>query len=180
MKIALFGKMASGKSTLSKYIQYYLDSKYDIHLEKVSFADKIYDIAYDLFDMKEKDRKLLQDIGQKMREIDENIFTKHTLKKCSNKNVIIEDCRLLSEFNELKNHDFIKIRIYISNELQYERLKKCYPDTYEQHLKNLNHRSEVEIQSLNDSEFDLIINAEDGENVYELVKNYLDNILNKE
>ncbi len=178
MKIALFGKMASGKSTLSKYIQYYLDSKYDIHLEKVSFADKIYDIAYDLFDMKEKDRKLLQDIGQKMREIDEKIFIKYTLKKCANKNVIIEDCRLLSEFNELKQDDFIKIRIHISDDLQYERLKKCYPDTFEQHLKNLNHRTELELQSLNDSEFDLIINAEDGESVYELVKNYLDNLLN--
>ena len=43
----------------------------------LSFADKIYDIAYDLFDMKEKDRKLLQDIGQKMREIDEKIFIKY-------------------------------------------------------------------------------------------------------
>ncbi len=177
MKIAIFGKMASGKSTLSKYIQYYLANNYDINLKKVSFADKIYEIAYDLFGMKEKDRKLLQDIGQKMREIDENIFTIYTIEKCVDKDVIIEDCRLLSEFNELKKNDFIKIRIKISNELQLERLKRCYPSTYEEHLKNLNHRSEIELESLNDDEFDLVINAEDGDKIYQVIKEFFDNKL---
>ncbi len=177
MKIAIFGKMASGKSTLSKFLQYYLANNYDINLKKISFADKIYDIAYDLFDMQIKDRKLLQDIGQKMREIDENIFTKYTMKKCLENNVIIEDCRLLSEFNELKNNEFIKIRIKITSELQFERLKKCYPDTYQNHLQNLNHRSEIELESLQDDEFDFVVDAEDGDLIYEKIKDFIDSKL---
>ena len=176
MKIAIFGKMCSGKSTLFKFIQFYLESTYQMKLKKVSFAEKIYDIAYDLFKMKEKDRRLLQDIGQKMREIDENIFTKYTLDKYENDDIIIEDCRLLSEFSEIQKRDFIKIRIHISEEYQKERLKKCYPDTWTEHIKNLNHRSETELLSLEDSEFDLILNANDQENNYEIVKNYLDSL----
>ncbi len=177
MKIAIFGKMCSGKSTLFKFIQFYLESTYQMKLKKVSFAEKIYEIAYDLFKMKEKDRRLLQDIGQKMREIDENIFTKYTLDKYENEDIIIEDCRLLSEFSEIKKRDFIKIRIHISEEYQKERLKKCYPDTWGEHMKNLNHRSETELLSLEDSEFDLILHAEDQENNYEIVKKYLDSLI---
>lgn len=179
MKIAIFGKMCSGKSTLFKFIQFYLESTYQMKLKKVSFADKIYEIAYDLFKMKEKDRKLLQDIGQKMREIDENIFTKYTLDKYEEEDIIIEDCRLLSEFGEIQKRDFIKIRIHITEEYQKERLKKCYPDTWEEHMKNLNHRSETELLSLEDSEFNLILKAEDQELNYEIVKKYIDTLFVK-
>ncbi len=185
MKIAIFGKMCSGKSTLFKYIQFYLDEKYNMKMKKVSFADKIYDIAYDLFQMKEKNRKLLQDIGENLRRIDEDIFTKYTFQKIYNMDhVIIEDCRLLSEFRYLvdfrdnQNDRFIKIKINITPEFQVQRLKLCYPDTYEDHLKNLNHRSEVELDNVNESEFDLILNAENNELNYDIVKNYLDTLLN--
>ncbi len=63
LKIAIFGPLCSGKSTLAKYIMYYIESKYFDKIEKVSFGSMIYEIAYKLFDMKEKNRKLLQDIG---------------------------------------------------------------------------------------------------------------------
>ena len=57
----IVGKMCSGKSTLSnKIIKYY--KRFGIKLEKRAFADKVYELARDLFDMKKKNRLLLQQI----------------------------------------------------------------------------------------------------------------------
>ena len=49
MKIAITGKMCSGKSTIANMIKQ-LNSDYEIY----SYAGKIKDIAIELFDMKEK------------------------------------------------------------------------------------------------------------------------------
>ena len=65
MKIAIHGKMCSGKTTTSNLIIDYLKNNKNIILKKIAFADKVYEIAYDLFSMKDKDRKLLQAIGTK-------------------------------------------------------------------------------------------------------------------
>ncbi len=180
MKIAIFGRMCSGKSTLCKYIQLYMENKYGVRIQKISFGSKIYDIAYELFGMKEKNRKLLQDIGQKMREIDENVFTEYTMNRYRSENVIIEDCRLLSEFRVLKNEGYILIRIHISDSLQRERLMKCYEDTYEEHLLRLNHRSETEMMELTNDEFHLVLLAEEGNENYKIVENFLDIKWNEE
>jgi hypothetical protein len=63
--------MCSGKSTLSKLI----GNKFPhIYFKVNSFANKIYEVAYDLFNMKEKDRELLQNIGSRFIEIDQNVW----------------------------------------------------------------------------------------------------------
>ena len=59
MKLAFIGKICSGKSFLSKQIADIYDCKI------FSFASKLKEIASDLFDMQQKDRKLLQDLGEK-------------------------------------------------------------------------------------------------------------------
>ena len=79
MRIAICGKMGSGKT----YIADKLAKEYN--LEKVSFAEKIKDIAFDLFNIEQKDRKLLQIIGDKMKEIDKDIWIKYLLKKIKRK-----------------------------------------------------------------------------------------------
>ena len=53
MKIAISGVMCSGKTTISNY----LIEKYNY--KKFSFADDIKKYAVEIFDMKNKDRKLL-------------------------------------------------------------------------------------------------------------------------
>ena len=64
MKLAITGVMCSGKSTIANYlVQTY-------NFQKFSFADDIKKYAFEIFDMKYKDRKLLQDFGSKMKEID--------------------------------------------------------------------------------------------------------------
>ena len=80
MKIAIHGPMCSGKSTIAKIIQDY-DDEYNIY----SFGGKIKEIAKDLFEMNGKDRTLLISIAEKMREIDEDIWAKYTIKQTQNK-----------------------------------------------------------------------------------------------
>ena len=60
MKIAITGKMCSGKSTIADVLME-KDDRYQIY----SFGQKVKDVAKDLFDMKEKDRTLLTSIGTK-------------------------------------------------------------------------------------------------------------------
>lgn len=157
MKIAIHGKMCSGKTFISNHlINYYLLK--NIELKKVSFADKVYDIAYDLFKMKNKDRKLLQQIGTKMREIDENIWIKYVLNNNID-NIIIDDARYKNEIINLKKNGFIIIKIDIDKDKQLKRLKYNYPDTYIDHIFNMNHDSENLL--INDNIFDLIVKSDD-------------------
>ena len=76
MKIAITGKMCSGKTTTANLIRQ-MDSRYEIF----SFGKKVKDVAVDLFNMKEKDRTLLTSIGTKMREIDSEVWINYILMK---------------------------------------------------------------------------------------------------
>ena len=58
MRIAICGKMCSGKSTLAEYIKNKIEEELKCNIVIDSFAKKVYDIAYELFNMKEKNRKL--------------------------------------------------------------------------------------------------------------------------
>tara|TARA_B100001250_G_C19346619_1_gene591450 strand:- start:30 stop:548 length:519 start_codon:yes stop_codon:yes gene_type:complete len=171
MKIAIVGKMCSGKTTLTNFLIKNFAIKKHIELRKISFADKIYELAYDLFNMTTKDRKLLQAIGTNMREIDKNVWVNYTINKYS-ENVIIDDCRYENEISALKDAGYILIKLNISKELQISRLKSTYQDNWEIHLKNCSHESETSMNSINDNEFNLVISV-DGDNVFDKVSNFL-------
>ena len=139
MKIAISGKMCSGKTTVANiFIQ--LNNNF----QKLSFADKVKDIATDLFFMKDKDRELLQQIGTHMRKIDNNVWANYVIKQSKLYNyIVIDDLRYKNEYDLLKKNGFIIIKLVISKELQLKRLKNTYKSNYENHLKNLNHESEL-------------------------------------
>lgn len=165
MKIAISGKICSGKSTLTdKLIEIYPN------LIKKSFAGKIKELAIELFGMKEKDRKLLQDIGTNLRLIDEDVWVKYVINT-TNDNVIIDDLRFENEAKLLKENNWILIRLNISDKLQRERIIKTYPDTYKEHFNNLNHESEMEISKL-DKYIDLDLDSEniDYDNLIKFIK----------
>jgi dephospho-CoA kinase len=156
IKIAIIGKMCSGKSTLAnKLIKYY--KRFGIKLEKRAFANKVYELAKDLFNMKEKNRLLLQKIGTKMREIDNDVWINYTLKNLP-KNVIIEDCRYINELQHLINNGFTIIKINISKKKQLKRLKKTYSQTWKSHIANLNHESETSLDNISNDSIHYIIN----------------------
>jgi cytidylate kinase len=76
MKIAIYGPMCSGKTTVANIIKE-LNSKYKIF----SFGNKIKELARDLFYMDGKNRSLLINIADKMREIDEDVWAKYIIKQ---------------------------------------------------------------------------------------------------
>ena len=161
MKIAICGKMCSGKSTLARELQ-----KIYPNCEIMSFADKIKEIAKDLFDMRGKDRKLLQQIGSSMRIININVWTNYLLNKKKD-NIIIDDLRYFNEADALKNNGFIIIRINVSDKLQKERIIKKYPLDWESHYINRNHDSEIYINKL-DKYIDIDLDSDEGYNVNQM------------
>lgn len=166
MKIAIAGNVCSGKTTLvNQLISYYP------HYIKKSFADKIKEIAKELFNMKQKDRKLLQQIGTNLKLIDEEVWINYALNSSYNY-IIIDDLRFENEAKKLKENGWIIIKLNISKELQVERIKKTYPNTWLHHIGYLNHESEQEFDNL-DKYTDLKIEVDDCKNIFEKVKEYI-------
>lgn len=157
MKIAITGKMCSGKSTLAKYICS-LDQRFKIY----SFGQKVKDVATDLFKMDplQKDRTLLTSIGTKMREIDPDIWTKYIIDQTKdNSFCIIDDLRYQNEYEYLVKNNFKIIQINLSPELQEQRIKEMYPHNHQDHLDNRNHSSELNTFQWVNNGPDLIIDS---------------------
>lgn len=164
MKIAITGKMCSGKTTLSKIIKE-TDDRFVIY----SFGQKVKDVAKDLFNMKDKDRSLLISIGTKMREINQNVWTNYLINQTKDKDYcIIDDLRYQNEYEELHKNNFKIIQLKIDPSIQEKRIKEIYPENYQDHLNNRNHISEKnEFKWLNK---DNILILDSNDNIIEIKK----------
>tara|TARA_Y100000741_G_scaffold298172_1_gene239174 strand:- start:4886 stop:5410 length:525 start_codon:yes stop_codon:yes gene_type:complete len=168
MKIAIIGKICSGKTTTADIL---IGLNNDF--QKLSFAGKVKSIAVELFDMEKKDRKLLQQIGTYMREIDPNVWANYVVKQSKKYDyVVIDDLRYKNEYDLLKKNGFKIIKLVISKELQLTRLKNTYTTNYEKHLENLNHESELFSETINNSDVDLVINVDYTKNINEVINNF--------
>lgn len=107
------GHMAAGKTFYSNRLIEMLNRENldNFFIEKVSIAEKLKSVATDLFGMKEKDRRLLQMLGAKMREIDKDVWIKYMAKEIQkgfndawmpNYHFVLDDCRFLNELDYLK------------------------------------------------------------------------------
>jgi adenylate kinase family enzyme len=171
MKISICGKMCSGKTTLAKYI-YSLKENTKI----ISFADKLKEIARDLFNMEDKDRNLLILLGKKMREIDPNVWINATIKKSKQfENLIIDDIKYFNELKTLRDNGFKIIKLNISDDLQLKRLKNTYPETWKSHFKYIRDKSESQMDLLDNKYFDIEINV-DNDNIFEKINLFIKNI----
>ena len=142
MKIAIYGPMCSGKSTIASIIKEN-NSDYEIF----SFGQKIKDLAKELFNMKHKDRSLLITIADKMRDIDPDVWAKFIIKQTESKQYcIIDDLRFQNELNYL--NDWKIIALTTPKEVRIERIKQLYPNDYQDHIKNMNHLSETDTLNL--------------------------------
>ena len=170
MKFAITGKMCSGKSSLAKLILEN-DKRYEIF----SFGKKVKEVAEDLFNMKEKDRSLLVNIGTKMREIDENVWINYIINQTKDKDYcVIDDLRYQNEYDALYKNGFNIIKLIVDNKTQEERIKNIYPNNYQDHLNNRNHISER--NEFNWKEEPLIIdttNIKNLEDINDIVKNII-------
>ena len=142
MKIAIYGPMCSGKSTIASIINEY-DNRYKVY----SFGQRIKDLAIELFDMEGKNRSLLITIADQMREIDKDVWVKYIMKQVKNKDhCIIDDLRFQNELNYLEGWKIICLTTPIN--VRIDRIKKLYPYSYEDHIKNMSHLSETDTLKL--------------------------------
>ena len=172
MKIAITGKMCSGKTTLSKYLL-----SIEPRFQVFSFGRKVKDIASDLFQMDPnfKNRSLLTSIGQKMREIDPNVWANYVIQQTKDINYcLIDDLRYQNEYELLVKEGWKIIQLKVSKELQEERIKTMYPDNYIDHLKNRTHPSELnEFQWLNAGPDIIIDSSQKKEDIQQIVQSFI-------
>lgn len=115
-KLALIGKMRSGKDTVADYLAV------EYGYRKIPLALGVYKVAHDIFGMSGKNRKLLIDIGAALRGIDENVWIDHVLRLAgTSKNVIVSDVRYLNEYEVLKEHGYTFIKVYAPDALRIQR-----------------------------------------------------------
>ena len=171
MKIAITGKMCSGKTTLSNYI-----CSIEPRFKIFSFGKKVKEVASDLFKMDPnfKDRSLLTLVGQKMREINSEVWINYVIDQTMDQEFcLIDDLRYQNEYDVLVKNGFKIIQMNISPIIQEERIRELYPDNYKDHLLNRNHLSEL-------NEFtgpgpDLIIDSESDETY---IRSAVENLIN--
>ncbi len=132
MKIALSGKMGSGKTTLAEE----LVKDYDF--KRVSFANGVKDTAMNVFGMTyeqaygaQKNRELLQKIGQKCREIEPNVWVNMTRRQimdydAQGYDIVVDDMRFKNEFDILRDLGFIMVRIDASPEVRRKRIPNTF------------------------------------------------------
>ena len=172
MKIAITGKMCSGKTTLSNYL-----CSLEPRFQVFSFAKKVKEVASDLFGMDPliKDRSLLTSLGQKMREIDPDVWINYVIKQTEGIDYcLIDDLRYQNEYLALATNGWKIIQLTMSDDLQEKRIREIYPLNYQDHLQNRTHLSERnEFQWLNDGP-DLIIDSSmDQDEIKAIVKSFM-------
>jgi len=126
-KILINGRSLAGKDTIADY----LVEKYGF--TKISFATPIYELAERFFGMKIKNRFILQQIGQKFREIDPDVWVKYAFKEAEKyEKVVLVDVRQANEYIYGVNNGFIPLRVSADFDLRVQRAIERdggYPDT---------------------------------------------------
>lgn len=139
-RIALVGNMRSGKDTFADIL--INESGYT----RIAFADELKRICKELFPEQftngNKPRKILQDVGQCMRNIDSDVWVKalgRKIEQCSDKNIVITDVRYQNEVDYLRDNGFIIVQIIVYRSILVERCKATDPNF---NTTQLNHESE--------------------------------------
>jgi dephospho-CoA kinase len=91
----------------------------------MSIAEPLYRIAFELFGATQKDRRLLQILGDKLREIDQDCLLNRLLEKIEDYPglIVVDDVRLVHEADVLRQHGFIAVKVVADDSVRLERLK---------------------------------------------------------
>jgi len=169
-KIALTGKMRSGKSTVAEY----LAKEYGF--KRVSFSTELKRCVYYLFDIKTfdnrygKPREILQKFGQFCRTIDNDVWVRKCFQeiKCLENlakllrrkdfRIVIDDLRQPNEYDRCRAEGFVIVRVTAPDSLRIERIEAS-GEGFD--LEAFNHETEqyvdtfdVDYEIRNDSDLD--------------------------
>jgi len=113
------GKAYSGKTTCADYFV----TKYN--MQKLSFATILKELCRDVFNMKKKNRSLLQDVGTALRSVDEDVFVNYLERKIEmlgyRNGIVVDDLRYQNELKMLKRQKFMVMRLIVDDEILKER-----------------------------------------------------------
>jgi hypothetical protein len=108
-------------------VRLYLENEYNFY--GLAFADPIYHIAQEYFDMQGKQRDTLQKVGEAMRSVKESVWVDYafkTIKDCEEmwevKNFIISDMRRENEYIKAIEEGFFPIRVVCDREVAIQRI----------------------------------------------------------
>mgnify|MGYP007100040917 CR=1 FL=1 len=160
MKIAISGKMGSGKTTLANVLitQYgFVGLSFAKALKEVAMTE--YGLSHEEAFGNKKNRELLQQIGEdKRNEHGQNYWVDKVLEQLNqnpNANYVVDDVRYHSEYKALKDNGFIMVRIDSRMELRQERLGDRF--------KNPDHISETQLDTIVRPDF-----AEEGQDSWDV------------
>lgn len=151
MKIAIFGKMRSGKDTVGKLLIE------EHHFKKFAFGDGIGEIIEKYFPEDwagGKPRKHYQHIGQQLRVLNPDVWINYLLRKEARfqevfsevqgvpANIVVTDGRQLNEAKRLKEEGFLIVKVTAPEELRIKRMEAS-GDVYSPEL--LSHETELQV-----------------------------------
>ena len=152
MKIAISGKLRSGKDTIGKQlIEMY-------GFEEFKFSSGITKLIQDYFPSnvysKGKLREHYQTIGQSIRGLDENVWIRYTHNQIqehlrqhgSKTNIVITDLRQQNEANYLRENGFTIIKVEALSGLRVQRAKDS-GDIF--NIDDFNHETELSVDHIN-------------------------------
>lgn len=151
LKIGLVGKMRSGKDTVADI----LETKGFVNYK---FSQGIKDVK-NLLDYNKKDgkdRKMLQNLGQGLRQIvGEDVWIHYTLDHVMSgatcENILISDCRQPNEAETLRNRNYWLVKVHTDEKVRIQRMSDL-GDVFT--LEDLCHETEVSLDTI---ECDFII-----------------------
>ncbi len=141
VRIAFLGKMASGKSTVSSLVL----KKYP-SVRKIAIAEPIKEIATTHFGMKQKDRRLLQIIGNTGRLLDPSVWINKMLKRVEEGgSYVVDDVRFENEVSMLRQHGFSIVYLDVPKQERIARLARVYKQDAAHHIQNMEDVSENDL-----------------------------------
>jgi len=164
LKIAISGKMGSGKTTLAMEIICQFNQAYNGQSSMVSLGAPVKEVARNYFLMPDgvKDRPLLQKIGQQFRSIKENVWVDLMFQEVdvmsdttSVELFICDDVRFQNELKAMQEDGWMTIRLTVDEEEQKRRLESAYGDGWTQHWENRNEISETDLDKIEG--FDMVL-----------------------
>lgn len=127
LKIALTGRMRSGKSTVAAYLcENYRFSEF-------AFADSLKNVAHIIFGKPSgKDRGLYQFVGQSMREYDPDVWVKKLdqyirewLGYDPRENIVITDLRQPNEYEYCRENGYVIVRVNCPDAVRLGRIQEA-------------------------------------------------------
>ena len=167
MRIAFTGPMRTGKSTCSDYLVK------NYRFVKFSIAGPLKELAKEYFDMEQKDRALLQDVGMSWRNIRPSVWVDYLVKNVANIKAVnddvgitVDDVRFLNEGDILRENGFYIVRLNRETTLSEENAARA------------NHVSETEMDGIRPDY--TIENTSSLENLYSILECIIEEIKARE